>query len=265
MSRFAPVVPLPIARWLQGESKEADLLGGYHLLLAHDVLQYPSEYKEVYGEVRIRYPNAWIILDNSVVELGSAIPIKELVEACRIVEPDCLVIPDVMGDAEGTERLAEEFVKRYREMFPDNKNDALMGVAQGRFASEVRNCMYFLSSLGIKHLGIPRVVTQYLGSRIETTLHALNGYAFDSIHLLGFSDNVLVDVCSCRIPGVAGIDSAVPIRAGLKGMHLSMDSDRDYGKRGDYWSTSSQEISKNPGLVIDNICNFRRWIGESVA
>lgn len=265
-ARYAPVVPLSIARWLQGESKDADLLGGYHLLLAHDILEYPTEYKEVYGEVKCRYLDNQIILDNSVVELGSAMQMKDLLEAARIIEPKVLVIPDVMGDVQGTEEAAEVFVKKFREIYKDGELDAgyrLMGVVQGRFMSEIKNCIHYMSDLGIRHFGIPRVTTKYLGSRAGAVLYALQNPTLGSIHLLGFSDDVLDDVACCRIPGVSGIDSAVPIRAGIQGLRLSIDNALDYGKRGNYWDTLGKDVEKHPGMVIDNICNFRRWIGET--
>jgi hypothetical protein len=265
-ARYAPVVPLSVAQWLQGDTKDVDLLGSYHLLLAHDVLEHPAEYKEVYGEVKKRYPGNWIILDNSVVELGSAMPIKELLDAARIIEPKALVIPDVMGDAQGTEDAATEFIRKFREIYPEGELAAgyrLMGVVQGKFMSEVKNCIHYLSDLGIRHFGIPRTVTKYLGTRAGAILYALQSPTLGSIHLLGFSDDVLDDVACCRIPGVSGIDSAVPIRAGLQRFRLTINDIFDYGKRGDYWNTLGKDIDKSPGMVIDNICAIRRWIGET--
>ena len=268
MPRFAPVVPLSIARWLQGGSKEVDLLGSYHLLLAHDVLQHPVGYMEVYGEVKTRYPNWKIILDNSVVELGEAMPIQNLLEACRIINPTYLVIPDVMSDAEGTERVAEEFVKNFRKIYPEAELDAgfqLMGVVQGKHFSEVKNCIHFLSDLGIRHFGIPRTITRWQGTRTAAVLYALQNPILGSLHLLGFSDDILDDVACARIPGVMGIDSAVPIRAGLEGMTLTLNETRNYGKRGDYWFEASCKDKHvlYANTVINNICSFRRWIRET--
>lgn len=267
-ARFAPVVPLFTARWLQGDKIQDDILGSYHLLLAHDVLQYPKEYREVYGEVKSRYPDWRIILDNSVVELGDAMPIKELLEAAREINPTYLVIPDVMSDAEGTERVAKEFVKAFKSIYPDGELDAgfrLMGVVQGKHFSEIQNCIHFLSDLGVRHFGIPRTITRWQGTRSTTVLYAKQHPNLGSIHLLGFSDDILDDVACARIPGVAGIDSAVPIRAGLKGMTLTLNEARDYGKRGNYWNEASHRSNHvlYDNTVIDNICSFRRWIGES--
>ena len=253
MSRFAPVVPLQIARVL----KEEGLLGNYHLLLAHDVRAWPTEYKQVYGDL-VQDPKSIVIMDNSVVELGEAVDIAWMVEACTVIKSNYLVIPDVMSNHVGTITAAQQFVREY-EKVPVSQDVPLMGVIQGKTLDECISCAFNLAELpGVEALAIPRVVTKWMGSRMEVVYHVLDDLPGFFIHLLGFSDNLLDDVACCRLPGVSGIDSAVPIRAAHQQMRLNLNYKQDYGPRGDFWKADPGSLPTT--LTAMNLGDIRRWI-----
>jgi hypothetical protein len=261
MAKFAPVVPIQIAEQLQGKTKEDDIFGDYHLILAHDVLANPEGYKRVYDRVRERFPESFIILDNSIVELGTAMEMEALLEANRIVQPDCIVIPDAMGDGEETRRLAKKFCDDYyRYTNAMIKPTPLMGVLQG---GDVQDCLAtystYTSLISVQHISVPRIIAQKQGSRVPLLVRLSNMWAFRSVHMLGFSDDLLDDISCARMPIVRGIDSAVPIRAGMNMIDITLSHNRDYGPRADYWERRiSGEIEEIE--VASNLLRVRRWI-----
>lgn len=254
MSRFAPVVPLNIATWL----KEHNRLGDYHLLLAHDVLAEPDEYQHVYGDLG---QGKVIILDNSIIELGAPLGIEDLARASEIIEPDYLVIPDVMGDMQGTIDLAEGFTQEYFRMNGKHDGPHLLAVVHGETILEYRECAQELCKMHrVMALSAPRIATEILGSRMGVVMDLVRWHPHKHLHLLGFSDNILDDVSCARVPGVEGIDSAVPIRAGVKGIELTLDFQIDCGPRGDFWNTTMHPVYAYERTIKDNIDDFREWI-----
>lgn len=273
MARFAPVVPVHMAVMLQ-ETME-DHLGGYHLLLAHDVLDKPTLYKGVYdNKVRGAYEDSFIIMDNSVVELGEAMPLEKLLEACRVIPPDCLVVPDVMGRGRETRELAQKFVREYVQRAPEIMGEdnvpPLMGVLQGE---SVEDCLETLATFYrlpmVSYISVPRVLVKKIGSRAHILTDP--GFirmvkSFDGLHLLGFSDDILDDIACARMPHVMGIDSAVPVRAGLAGLSIETALiDRTFsqklGPRGDFWEEPlGRRWALAEGSVKHNLRVVRDWI-----
>lgn len=264
MAHYAPVVPIQIARILQHHNPAEDLFGGYHLILAHDVLDKPEDYRKVYDEVRRRYPDSFIILDNSIVELGKAMEIHDLLDAAEIVNPDCIVVPDAMGDGALTREMAKDFCNQYR-LFAVRApfvKPPLMGVLQGKTVSDcLQTYTVFGSLVGISLVSVPRIIVKQHGSRLPL-LEELGGrYTFRNIHMLGFSDDLLDDITCARLSHVRGIDSAVPVRAGLQGRELTLDAPADYGPRGNFWEYDVMQLTTLMDSTIKrNIRNVRRWI-----
>lgn len=278
MARFAPVVPIEFARALQDSPNEftnpmlEDLLGSYHLLLAHDVVADPLGYKEVYNEVRDFYGrDSFIIMDNSVVELGTAVNLQMLLQACEIVRPDCLVVPDVMSDGAGTRERIQSFMTEWLAMKHSSGAPKylppLMGVIQGRDVGDCILTYYVMRNfVDIQYVAVPRIIAQKQGSRMPV-LQKLAGMSelHENIHLLGFSDNLLDDVSCARMPCVMGIDSAVPIRTALKQIQLvdwlGYGGDKDYcGPRGDYWQRAFPASPNVRATMIKNLRDMRHWI-----
>jgi hypothetical protein len=276
MARFAPVVPIQIARELQKGPK--DYLGRYHLLLAHDILEKPDEYREVYNKVREDYEDSFIILDNSIVELGHPLDLDDLLAAANIVPPDCIVIPDAMGDGAGTREMAKTFVREYCRYFQSKQQfadevPALLGVLQGSNVDDAMETTAVMYSLPmVDYVSVPRIFANENGSRMPV-LHELirrDTYKlFKGVHLLGFSNNILDDVACARMQIVKGIDSAVPIRAGLATMEVrdamwAYNWSSELGPRGKFWDIPIEEVLQPERLacIRENLDQYRRWIQE---
>ncbi len=243
---YAPVAGIDVLQQLQ----DHEYLGNYLLLLAHDVLDHPDEYKDLLGDVRAAHQGkAFIILDNSSVELGASLPVSHLAVAGRIVEASCIVLPDIMGDAEDTVRATmagAQSMKHY-----NNTGIPYMVVPQGKSVPQIYWCIMQLSMIqGVGFWGIPRAIANTIGSR--DTLCKILAYDLRSpkganIHMLGMSHNIMDDVWCTTYPNVMGIDSANPIVMGLKGVSVAekyehMARPEDYLK-----------LNKIPDKSIENI------------
>lgn len=272
-SRFAPVAPVAVHHRLAEEGA----LGDYHLLLAHQVLNNPQIHKSFYrhalpamaknprgkGPHRGRNGHPYIIMDNSLIELGYPLPVLDVLEAAMMVRAEVFVLPDVLGDRIATlERSAKamEDLTHARTLSSPIGRYArkvkALGVAQGVTFNDVFSCARdLIQVVGVEAISIPRHVTARVGSRIRL-VQAVRNYQ-RPIHLLGFSDNLFDDFTALSIPGVMGIDSALPIWYGLQGFLLPTTPPvkADFGKRP---PTYDSEVSITPE-VIQNIRRVERW------
>lgn len=256
---FAPVVPLDVARFLRGQN----LLGEYHLLLAHDVLRDPEAYREIYAPVNGKPLD--IIMDNSLIELGYPMRVREVIEAAHIVGAKKVVLPDVLGDYKQTLEMVQEASCTFDKLPMDvTAGISMVAVVQGNSLRECCNCLVDYRKLHCA-ISIPRVLVELLGTRRDVIQQAFV-LGFTDMHLLGFSDNIVDDVACTRMPGVKGIDSAVPIRAGAKGVCVSLDNPEFstlVGPRGDFWERNIESYtSYQLNTVRHNLDKFRKWINQ---
>jgi hypothetical protein len=251
---------------------EAGVLGSYHLLLAHQVLDQPAIHEAFYkGQLpRMRkYPDSenrslrktpYIIMDNSLIELGYPLPVEDVVIAAETVNASVIVLPDVLGDRIKTLEQTTKAVITLDELRPRSpyaRRVKMLGVAQGQTLNEVFSCARdMIQLLGVDIVSIPRHVTAKVGSRIKLA-QMVRQYG-KPVHLLGFSENLLDDFTALGIPGVMGIDSAVPIWYGLQGFELPTTPpvQADYGKRPEDYESQTEINSK----VIQNIRRVERWV-----
>lgn len=224
-AHFAPVAPIHMLRYFERNG----YLGHYHLLLAHDVADPVNEHA-FWQMFHSRHPDMFIILDNSLIELGYPVTLDVILKACQIVRPNIVVLPDVLKGKDETIAMHRKAIEEWQKI----GIDSFMAVIQGRTDEELYDFVQeFRNEPSIKMWSVPRVVGQTMGTRRMATqmVHTLSPHK--PIHLLGFSDNVNDDLICARMPGVAGIDSAVPIRAGLCGRLAYFE---DMPPRGDYWT-----------------------------
>ena len=259
--KFAPVAPLPLLRSLFEE--DPSLVGNYHLLLAHDVMKDAESergYANFFEKVRDHFEgDLTIIMDNSLVELGNAVDMKVAIDAAFALSADCVVAPDVMGDGRATQKAFNDFVgsAAWQRCFEGNL--AIMAVPQGPTLRDYVECLeLYAEQPAITWIGIPRIATKHLGDRRDLCRMAMAINPQWSMHLLGFSDDIINDVLSvtCQDYTATGIDSAVPVRAGIAGIPFKA-SRGDYGPRGNYW-----DAVQHTQLTEDNIVEIRCLVGE---
>lgn len=256
--KFAPVCPIHVYEALEAAGQE--YLGDYFLLLAHDVLQHQERYERFFAR-----RNCTIIMDNSVIELGNACTAQNLFDAASTIAAGndvCVAIPDVLQDGVKTLERADKFLDEWAGI-PQSDKFEKMYIPQGKdikdFSISMEQALYTFPD-EFEWVGIARNLTD----RIFPTRKIATGYISRIVgnhvrlHLLGFSDNVADDIDTCLhlAPYIEGIDSAVPLRLGTKGISVGIaDAFPDTGPRGDWWET----VIAND-LLLENTLAFRQRI-----
>ncbi len=245
--RYSPIGPIKILQKLQ----QAEVLGNYLLLLAHDVIAHETDYVFMLDGVAAGdISPEMIIMDNGVIELGKALRFDEVVEAANIAIAACIVMPDVLGDFDETRRVIEWEWSRI-----DASDYPIMKVPQGKDPSEIVQCIeWLIGALPPKeghkdYWGIPRWITNTkgLGTRAPIIEYINRVCPEPQIHLLGMSKNITDDILCAHMPNVIGIDSANPIVFGLANMYLGLNMYKHL-PREDYWDKT--DINYN---VLRNI------------
>lgn len=246
MARFAPVAP-PL---MLMDLKRKGILGGYHLLLAHDIVKQPDLYREVFHDIK----DSYIIIDNSTVELGYPVSTEVMVEAKKIVNAKITVYPDHIGDKDAT-------LNAMKEVFHEWMTAGLgpfMIVPQGQSIEEITECARAqLNFPQVSAWGIPRKHTETLGTRANITREIMRINPYIDTHLLGFSENTFDDINTALIPNVKGIDSAVPIRLGLHGIKLTKVLTA-HPARGDFFNDATEANDQ----AAENLALIREWISK---
>lgn len=238
MARYCIVAPVHLLERL----RDYDELGGYHLLLAHDVVKHPKRYADIF--LNLPSNDRFVIMDNSVVELGTAVDFGMVAEATAIAKPNCVVLPDAYLNCDKTIEQCRAALND--EWYEKLKTDLLM-IPQGLNMWQFAKCAeQFAEDPRIKYWGVPRNMVEQVGTRRDaiTLVNALNKHRI--IHMFGFSDNHIDDVICAQNPQVYSIDSAVPVRCQGR---LSLTTKMP--RRGDWWETSefSQEMIMNVNIA----------------
>ena len=239
-ARYSPIAPIHLLGQLfdREVATGEPVLGNYLLLLAHDVLAHPIQYENLMIELRERYDDeVFLIMDNSVVELGHPMPTEDVVEAACVVEASCIMTPDVLGNFSATQKLVEATKRELLDCgFP------LMRVPQGKNLDEIELCITWLDTTlpprfaGENYWGIPRWVTNEFGSRLHVIRYLHRAFSDPQIHLLGMSINHADDMVCAHIDKVMGIDSANPLVLGSLGMRMGSTEPYAHWDRGEYWN-----------------------------
>ena len=252
MARFAPVAPIHILK----EMATQNVLGNYHLLLAHDVVKHPNECAEIFDH---EHQFDTVIMDNSVAELGEAVDLKMVIEAVQITQANVIVLPDAYLDMQRTIDDCARALPSWRSTFQEQLTHqwSFMMVPQGRTIQEWTKCAEQFGKQGqkINWWGIPRNLTDLptIGTRLQAIKIASAVRPDRHIHLLGFSDNMIDDVICSKEPAVNGIDSAVPLRIPEP---FSMTA--KVGPRGDWWEKGQFTLQTKQNL--ETIRNLVRLV-----
>ncbi len=248
-ARYSPIAPLMLLEQLH----DRNLLGSYLLLLAHDVLEHPRGYIDLIDS--IDFIDRFIIMDNGVIELGKALSVIEVIEAADLVDANCIIVPDALGDFLGTRKLVIEQNAALR-----NSGLPLMKIPQGSTLAELIECADWMRDYlpvpegDPDYWGVPRWITNELGTR-ASMVHYIGMRAPDpKIHLLGMSRKLDDDLYCTTMRGVMGIDSANPLVLGYTGSSMLPKFYRHI-KRGNFW-----QITELRDRVTENV----EWMHEHV-
>lgn len=243
---YSPIAPIKLLTHLYN----AGILGDYLLLLAHDVLDNEAAYIELLSNMRAENPakQPFIILDNSLVELGHPMKMVDIRRASSVVNADVIILPDCLRDARETIKLSFDFLNSwdYRMYAATGcKNPEFMAVIQGVNVPQLVYCASALAGIAeVTYWGIPRILVKDFGSRM--IVDHLVGLSANvpteqrKVHLLGMSDNLADDIFCAGQLGALGIDSANPLVQGQKGIDIR-NIDYGHGSRKDFWDHTNLE------------------------
>lgn len=253
MAKFAPTCPPQILCGLRNDG----VMGHYHLLLAHDVVKRSVEYAEIFS----RPFHGWsVIMDNSIVELGSATSLDTVRKAVEITHANVVVLPDVYGEGPETVESIKEALPIWHDAFKfyDHKPIQYMLVPQGRTLLEWVKCARVLTEI-IDNAdiiakfwwGIPRIFQERLSLSRMIAVNVAHGLKPTwPIHLLGFSENVYDDFYTAKYKHVTGIDSAVPLRAAT--LNIPFEIGEKLPPRGDWWDTCEYIPKMAENVILTN-------------
>ena len=190
----------------------------YLYCLPH-LLDKDKEYQEFFLEAK--HKGDYIIMDNSLHELGEAYDHKRLLHWIQELEPDEFIVPDVWMQHAQTVAQAK-FWKQYK--YP--KKTKITAVVQGEDEEKAYLCALLLKDLGYKKLNISYGATWYGDTALDKALgrikfvkrllNSSNNFKDIKFHLLG-----------CVVPQEFGwynnhpqiesIDTSNPIMAAIDG------------------------------------------------
>lgn len=214
--KFAVICPIPLLQKYATTST-------YHMALTHLVLESP-EYAEFYKERKKR--GDFVILDNSLIELGEAADMEKVLRAADMIKPDEIVLPDVFRKKDETIYAIELALYNYGKEMSKYK---LMAVAQGETTEEWIDCYRALGEYPEIHtIGIPKVLTDITGcnaGRYEIcdylSRHGLVHLDKDH-HLLGVWANPWPEIPKCsQFYWLRGVDTILPVLMGMLGVKFS--------------------------------------------
>tara|TARA_B100001778_G_scaffold199457_1_gene164652 strand:- start:1 stop:804 length:804 start_codon:yes stop_codon:yes gene_type:complete len=195
----------------------------YDYCLPH-LLDKDEEYKQYF--INAKKEGRYIIMDNSLHELGKAYDHKRLHHWIHFLEPNEFIVPDVWMECHSTAAQAKHW-----KQFNYPKNTKITAVVQGKDKNDAYLCANLLNNLGYNKLCISYGATWYndfyphsnldmgkaLGRvRFVQGLLKLDRFKDIKFHLLGCSipqefgwyDNH---------PQIESIDTSNPVMAALEG------------------------------------------------
>jgi hypothetical protein len=216
---FAPVLPINLYPALD--------MGLYHLVQAH---LFPSASEKVIAWFKERNKTSqhYTILDNGLIELGTA-DVSSVFDAAALIEPSCVVLPDVFKDAQETYNNVTTYIEM-AELAPD-----VMVVPQGKNVAEWCSCAYRcmreLYQRDISFVvGVPKVLDSFmLHGRLNAVTWLTDISPEVRIHLLGLwygVDDICYEGWQPLRSRVMGVDSTLPFAQAAAGMYTSPETEK---------------------------------------
>jgi hypothetical protein len=175
---------------------------GYHLVLAQECVRdktYLNYYKFLHRD------GHFIILDNGAAEMGKSMDFGEVLDVAADLQPDEIVMPDVLGDYGDTLRQTATACAAV----PENKR---LMVPQGENWIEWGKCLTEMLHLGCVTIGIAKRYEGLAGGRIRALEKFIHTEAQVNVHMLGCYQDPIREIQHIVgiYPWVRGIDTAAP-------------------------------------------------------
>jgi hypothetical protein len=237
----------------------------YQYCLPH-LLDQDTAYRKHFYD--FKKSGGYIIMDNSLHELGEAYDHERLMFWVNELEPDEFIVPDVWMDVEATIQNAKEWIQ-----FEYPKNTTPVAVVQSKSFEEAEECYFTLKYMGYKKIafsyGADWYMDKFHGIHIDKAkmmgrISAVKQMFYngtikkdDRVHLLGCSlpqEFGWYNNCSY----IESIDTSNPIMAALEG-----NGYEDFGlyykpkaNMNDYFNIDIKNV--NLKLVLNNVEKFKK-------
>lgn len=251
--QVAIIAPIPLLYKYAIRSK-------YHMALAHLVLE-NLDYANFYRERSAA--GEYVILDNSIIELGEAVSIDIILEAAARIKAHEIILPDVYRDGMGTLNAIDRVFHHDAEKLKGYK---LMAVPQGKTMSDWLYCYKKIlrNFPQIDVIGIPKSTSMFEDDTIgrDNLVQHLYSHGFvkydKEYHLLGVHNNPAEILVSSRHKWIRGVDTCLPVLCGQLGVSFhpkkGMLIDRPSNKPDFYNGTDLF-----PGLIDRNLKCMMAW------
>ena len=145
-----------------------------------------SKENEEYKNIAKNSP-AYKIMDNSIIELGSAFSLRNLIKEATDCNVDEIILPDSFQNGNETIRLAKQSIRYLKKKNLLGKFK-LQCVCHGNTLKEFETCFKKINRIKeIDVIGIPKVLTKTFGNRCS--LYDIFKNTDKQIHLLGCWDS----------------------------------------------------------------------------
>jgi hypothetical protein len=237
----------------------------YQYCLPH-LLDQDTAYRKHFYD--FKKSGGYIIMDNSLHELGEAYDHERLMFWVNELEPDEFIVPDVWMDATSTIQNAKEWIKL---KYPSNTTP--VAVVQSKSFEEAEQCYLALKNMGYKKIamsyGADWYAEKFTGFKIDKAkmfgrIAAVKQMFYngtikkdDRVHLLGCSlpqEFGWYNNCSY----IESIDTSNPVMAALEG-----NGYEDFGlyykpkaNMNDYFNIDIKNV--NLKLVLNNVEKFKK-------
>jgi hypothetical protein len=229
--KFALIAPAYYAQYFAEENL------GYHFVLAQ-YLNDP-EYFDMYDYFKRR--GHFLMMDNGAAEFGHAIGLEDLMAAAKKLEPDEVILPDVLRDRVTTLTLTREAIP----MFPVWQRAV---VPQGKNWAEWELCARTMVGWGVSTICVPKLLEDYPGGRLKALqIIEENHWNWDHhVHMLGLWSKPLLEIALAakHYPWVRGIDSGAPLA------YAQAYKSIDHSVRA---SLQWKEVDVDHGLFLENL------------
>lgn len=234
----------------------------YHMALTHLVLE-DDYYARFYRERSAA--GDYVILDNSVIELGSSLTTDMLVEAGRKIRASEVILPDVLDDGEATVHQAMAGISALARK--QGGGFKLMAVAQGKTIGEFLQCYRELASNRfIDVVGIPKRASRLMPGtgRYPLLQHMLINKIIrqdKSHHLLGVWENPIEIKYLSMYNWIRGVDSVIPFWAASQGLRFDVVAGLE--GRDNRTLQLHEETKMDLDALNHNILCMLRWANDS--
>lgn len=255
--KVALIPPTQRGEWAEmGEERQKAFL------LLPQLFVYP-QYADWARGLRLRYPEALIIMDNGAAE-GERVKSSRLIELavdCNVTE---LVMPDTLMDLEDTMDRVNRFVRLWRsyEFEPWVRQPKLAGVLQGNNMSQFIKCAMFYDTIPeVDIVHAPRLMNNVMGARgrlsfVENLFSYLTPH-YTQVHCLGSALWCREAAALQAVPQVRSMDTSLPIYLGLLGYDISKVPNDIWIPRPEGYFEMNE--TTHTRLVEHNIMTFLGW------